>query len=383
MAVTSTVKLRATCAFGLESIVAQELRAIGYEDLQVDRGRVDFSGPLNAICRANMWLRCADRVLLVMGEFDARTFDELFDQTTALPWAEWLPEDAEFPVDGKSVKSQLSSVPACQGVAKKAVVEAMGRTYGRAKFEETGARYRIQVALLKDKVTLTLDTSGEGLHRRGYRDVSAPAPLRETLAAAMIYLSHWHPDFVLADPTCGSGTIPIEAALMGRNIAPGTMRSFDALKWPAVPRKSWTEALEEADDLAKPQQALNIIGSDISAEAIEMSRHHASRAGFAEGEINFKVRPLAQFWHPDQYGYVVCNPPYGERLGDLKTAETLYRQMGEVFPKMRNWSFVILTPHEEFERLFRGRATHRRKMYNGAMKCWLYQYFGPKPPGKR
>lgn len=376
----SSVQLNATCGFGLESIVANELRAIGYDDLTVDRGHVSFSGPLNAICRANLWLRCADRVQLQLGQFEARTFDELFDQTTALPWADWLPEDAEFPVIGKSVKSQLSSVPACQGIVKKAVVTALSRTYGRAQFAETGPRYRIQIGLLKDVATLTLDTSGEGLHRRGYRDLSALAPLRETLAAALVYLSNWHPDYILADPTCGSGTIPIEAAMIARNIAPGTERSFDALQWPTLPREFWTLALEEADDAVKHDQKLQIWGSDISPEAIALCKRHAGRAGFKDGELRFQVRPLSAFYSDQQYGYIVCNPPYGERLGDLKTAEALYRQMGEVFPKMRDWSYVILTPHEDFEKLFRGRATHRRKLYNGAMKCWLYQYFGPRPP---
>lgn len=375
-----TVQLIATCAFGLESIAADELRALGYADLKVDRGRVAFSGPVDAICRANLWLRCADRVQLQLGEFEARTFDELFDQTAALPWAEWLPEDAEFPVIGKSVKSQLSSVPACQGIVKKAVVTALSRQYRRTQFAETGPRFRIQIALLKDIATLTIDTSGDGLHRRGYRDISAPAPLRETLAAALVYLSNWHPDYLLADPTCGSGTIPIEAAMIGRNIAPGTERSFDSLRWPALPQELWAQALEEADDLAKPNQKLQILGSDISAEAITLSKRHAERAGFKEGELRFQVRPLSAFYSDQQYGYIVCNPPYGERLGDLKTAEALYRQMGEVFPKMRDWSYLILTPHEEFEKLFRARATHRRKLYNGAMKCWLYQYFGPRPP---
>ena len=377
------VRLTATCAFGLEAIVARELRALGYEDLAMDRGRVGFSGPLNAICRANLWLRCADRVLLTIGEFEARSFDELFDQTTALPWADWIPEDAEFPVIGKSVKSQLSSVPACQGVVKKAVVEALGRVYGRAQFEETGSRYRIQVSLLKDVVTLTLDTSGAGLHRRGYRDMAAPAPLRETLAAALVTLSNWLPTWPLADPCCGSGTIPIEAAMIGRNMAPGAMRSFDALRWHAVPRRLWSEALEEADDLARPGQKLQLRGSDISPEAIALCRRHAGRAGLAEGDIKFETLPLAEFSAPRRYGYVVCNPPYGERLGDLRSAEEVYRQMGRVFPKLREWSYLVLTPHEGFEGLFGQPATHRRKMYNGALKCWLYQYFGPKPPGDR
>lgn len=376
----ATVQLTATCAFGLESIVARELKALGYENLDVDRGRVGFSGPPSAICRANLWLRCADRVFLTLGQFEARTFDELFDQTTALPWAEWIPEEGEFPVTGKSVKSQLSSVPACQGVVKKAVVEALHRAYRREHFAETGPRYRIQISLLKDVATLTLDTSGDGLHRRGYRDVSAPAPLRETLAAAMIYLSNWQPAWPLADPTCGSGTIPIEAAMIGRNMPPGAHRAFDAERWAALPRQLWADARKEAGDLVRPGQKLQIFGSDIEPKAIALCQRHAKRAGFKANELQFDVQPLAEFSHPRRYGYVVCNPPYGERLGDLRTAEALYREMGRVFPKLRDWSTVVLTPSEKFEKLFGKSATHRRKMYNGAMQCWLYQYFGPKPP---
>jgi putative N6-adenine-specific DNA methylase len=375
-----SVNLLATCTFGLESVVADELRALGYDDLRVERGRVGFTAPDSAICRANMWLRCADRVLLVMGEFTARTFDELFDQTTVLPWEEWLPEDALFPVEGKSVQSQLSSVPACQSITKKAIVEAMTRAYGRSRFEESGQRYRIQVALLRDKVTLTLDTSGEGLHRRGYRDQSAPAPLRETLAAAMVRLSHWQPEYILADPCCGSGTIPIEAAMMGRNIAPGTLRSFDAFRWDTLPRKLWSDALEEADDLAQPARRLRIWGADISAEAIELSAHHAVRAGVGDA-LELTARPLAEFKTHHKYGYLIANPPYGERLGSQREAEALYREMGDVFRGLREWSWAVLTPHEGFEALARFEATHRRKLYNGAMRCWLYQHFGPRPPG--
>lgn len=379
--VSNKIELLATCAFGLESLVARELRALGYEEVVVDRGRVRFSGPLSALCRANLWLRCADRVQLIIGEFPARTFDELFDQTTALPWAEWIPQEAEFPVIGKSVKSQLSSVPACQGVVKKAVVEALSRTYGVSRFAESGALYRIQVSLLKDTATLTLDTSGAGLHRRGYRDKSAPAPLRETLAAAMIYLSNWQPTWPLADPCCGSGTIPIEAALIGRNLAPGRQRAFAARRWPVVPEKLWAEALQEARDLARPAQKLQIWGSDLAPEAMALCQRHAGRAQFKPGELRFETQPLSQFGSPRRYGYVICNPPYGERLGDRQSAEELYREMGQVFGRLRDWSAVVLTPHEAFERLYGRPATHRRKMYNGAMQCWLYQYFGPKPPG--
>ena len=375
-------RIIATCAFGIESLVADELRKLGYEDLTVDRGRVAFEAGMEAICRANIWLRCADRVQVCLGEFSATTFDELFDQTVELPWADWMPEDAEFPVAGKSVKSQLSSVPACQAVTKKVIVTAMSRRYGRERFEETGPRYRIQVALLKDTVTLTLDASGEGLHKRGYRDLNAPAPLRETLAAAMIYLCHWQPEYILADPCCGSGTIPIEAAMIGRNIAPGTQRSFDAFKWPCIPRELWSAAIEEADDLAQPDKPLRIWGSDIAQGAIALCRRHAERAGVTDA-IEFTHRPLQEFKTGHKYGYLLCNPPYGERLGDVKQAEALYRDIGELYRRLKLWSCFVLTPHEHFQGLFGAHATHRRKLYNGRIACWLYQYFGPKPPGRQ
>jgi len=372
--------LIATCAFGLEALVADELRKLGYEDITVDRGKVSFEAGLEGICRANIWLRCADRVQVCMGQFSATTFDELFDQTAALPWADWLPEDAEFPVDGKSIKSQLSSVPACQAVTKKAVVTAMTRRYGREQFPETGPRFRIQVALLKDTVTLTLDTTGEGLHKRGYRDLTAQAPLRETLAAAMIYLSHWEPEYILADPCCGSGTIPIEAAMIGRNIAPGTQRSFDAFRWACIPRQLWSEAIEEADDLAEPDKPLRVWGSDISADVLSLAHRHAERAGVAD-TVEFTQRPLQEFKTHHKYGYLLANPPYGERLGDVQQAEALYRDLGQVYSRLKLWSCLTLTPHERFEKLFGARATYRRKLYNGRIQCWLYQFFGPKPPG--
>lgn len=371
--------LIATCAFGLESLVAAELRRLGYQDLDVQRGRVTWQADLLAICRANLWLRCADRILVRVGAFRATTFDELYDQTRSLPWSDWVVRDAQFPVVGRSLKSRLSSVPACQSVTKKAIVDALGEHYGCSRFEETGPRMRIEVALLKDTATLTLDTSGAGLHKRGYRDRAAPAPLRETLAAAMVYLSHWRPEYILADPCCGSGTIPIEAGLIGRNLAPGTLRTFDAFKWPVIPRRLWQQALEEADDLAHHRQ-LRLWASDISAEALDLARHHAERAGLSDA-ITFECKPLADLRTHHKYGYLLCNPPYGERLGDRAQAEALYREMGQVLPRLRDWSWLVLTPHEGFEELFGARATHRRRMYNGRIRCTLYQYFGPRPPG--
>ncbi|HHV71291.1 MAG TPA: class I SAM-dependent RNA methyltransferase, partial [Clostridia bacterium] len=260
------IELIATAAFGLEAVVAQELRNLGYTDLKVENGKVTFSGDESAICRTNLWLRSADRVLVKIGEFKATSFEELFQQTKALPWPDWIPADANFPVEGKSIKSQLYSVPDCQAIVKKAVVEKMKTKYGNQWFPETGPRYTIEVALLKDIATLTIDTSGAGLHKRGYRKLSAKAPLKETLAAAMIYLAHWFDDRVLIDPLCGSGTIPIEAALIGLNIAPGLYRQFAAENWPNLPQKLWQAAREEAQDLIKPDRELRIYGSDINKE---------------------------------------------------------------------------------------------------------------------
>lgn len=373
------IDLIATAAFGLESEVAYELRKLGYEDQQVEGGRITFRADIPAIARTNLWLRTADRVQLRMGEFPARTFDELYDQVRALPWAEILPEDACFPVDGKSVKSQLSSVPAVQGVVKKAIVDAMAERYKRQVLPETGARYRCQVALLKDVATLTIDTTGDGLHKRGYRPIVAPAPLKETLAAGLILLSRWHPDRPFADPLCGSGTIPLEAAMIGLNRAPGRNRRFDAEAWPLVPPEIWKEAREEADDLLHRDRALVIRGADLSPEAVKLAQFHAEQAGLAE-HVRFEVGPVKAFQAPGEYGFIVTNPPYGERLGEEKEVEKLYREMGEMFQRHPTWSAFVLTSFERFEHFFGKPATKKRKLYNGRIRCDLYQYLGPRRP---
>ena len=264
----SRIELIATASFGLEAIVAREVRKLGYEDMMVENARVNYRADLEGICRSNLWLRCADRVLVKMGEFTATSFEELFNRTRALPWADWIPVDAAFPVNGKSVRSQLHSVPDCQAIVKKAVVESMKDRYHQQWFEETGSRFVIEVGILNDVVTLTLDTSGAGLHKRGYRKLSAKAPLKETLAAAMIDLSRWHPDRLLMDPFCGSGTIPIEAALIALNQAPGLNREFDAEKWPIIPKKLWNKARTEARDLMKRDMQLKIRGTDIDGEEL-------------------------------------------------------------------------------------------------------------------
>ncbi|MGI6605875.1 MAG: THUMP domain-containing class I SAM-dependent RNA methyltransferase [Peptococcia bacterium] len=375
----SQIDLIATATFGLESVVARELRELGYTEQTVENSRVIFAGDERAVCRTNLWLRTADRVLIKMGQFKAFSFEELFQQTKALPWGDWLPVDAEFPVEGKSINSLLHSVPDCQAIVKKAVVEKMKEKYKVSWFPEKGPRYKIEVAILKDVVTLTIDTSGPGLHKRGYRKLVGQAPLKETLAAAMIMLSFWKAERPFIDPFCGSGTIPIEAALIGLNRAPGLKRSFTAEDWPNIPRKLWQEARREAEDLIRTEQVMDIEGYDWDKEALSLARYHAREAG-VEKLIHFQERALADFSTKKQYGYLICNPPYGERLEEKATVERLYRQMGQVFGKLDTWSYFILTAHPAFEKLFGRKAGKNRKLYNGRIECHYYQYFGPKPP---
>lgn len=371
------IEMIATAAFGLEALVAKELKQLGYADQMVENGRVTFWGDEEAICKTNLWLRTADRVLVKMGEFTATTFDELFEKTKALPWADWLPEDAEFPVDGKSVKSTLFSVPDCQAIVKKAIVEKMKQKYRKDWFEENGPRYRIEVGLLKDVATLTIDTSGAGLHKRGYRQLSTVAPLRETLAAALVMLSKWPVDRVLADPFCGSGTIPIEAALIAQNMAPGLNREFAAEKWPNIPGSLWRSAREQGRDEIRTDKELRILGTDIDEEALSLSRYHAKRAGVDE-QIHFQRQPFAEMRSRFQYGYMICNPPYGERLGEVKAAEEIYKDMRRIFNAMETWSFFIITSHMGFEKLFGRHADKKRKLYNGRIQCNYYMYHNPK-----
>jgi len=375
----SGVDLIATATFGLEALVAQEVKDLGYKNVTVENGKVTFNADLSAICRANLWLRTADRVRLKVGEFKATTFDELFEQTKALPWPDLIPGDAEFPVEGKSVKSTLFSVSDCQAIVKKAVVESMKQRYKQEWFIEQGPLYKIEVALLKDVATLTIDTSGAGLHKRGYRELVSQAPLKETLAAALILLSHWHPDTVLMDPFCGSGTIPIEAALIGQNIAPGMNREFVSESWPSIPRELWRQARKETHDLACYDRSLSIIGTDNDKEVLKIARQNAIEAGVEE-LIHFQCLPVAEVRSSKKYGKIICNPPYGERLGELRDVERLYREMGQVCSSLDTWSFYILAAHPQFEKLFGRPATKKRKLYNGNIKVDYYQYFGPRPP---
>ncbi len=373
------VKLIATAAMGLEALVAREVRSLGYE-CQVDNGKVIFEADVSAICRANLWLRTADRVKLVVGEFQAKTFDELFEKTKALHWQDYIPTDAEFPVIGRSVKSTLFSVSDCQSIVKKAVVEKLKQTNPQVSwFEEKGPLYRIEVALLKDVATLTIDTSGIGLHKRGYRVDQGEAPLKETMAASLIMLTNWTPDRPFVDPCCGSGTIPIEAALIGQNIAPGANRDFASEQWNFIDEKYWRMAREEAEDLAKYDQPLNIVGSDIDHRMIQTAIKNAEEIGLQD-VITFKQMQLKDFTTKEEYGYVVTNPPYGERLSERPLVEKLYTDMGRIFQPLDTWSVYVLTNNEAFEKLYGKPASKKRKLYNGAMKTDYYQYFGKRPP---
>ena len=370
--------LIATSAMGLEALVAKEVRELGYE-CQVDNGRILFQGDEKAIAKSNLWLRTADRVRLKIGEFKATTFDELFEKTKALPWEKFLPENAEFPVSGKSVKSKLFSVSDCQSIVKKAIVERMKKHYKKEGwFEENGPLFKIEVALHKDTALLTIDTSGSGLHKRGYRVAQGEAPIKETLAAALVMLTNWTPDRPFVDPFCGSGTIPIEAALMGQNIAPGFNREFVSENWHWIPSSVWDEVRLEAEDLANYDQPLDITGSDIDHRLVKIAQENAFEAGLGD-LISFKQMRVQDFTTTKQYGVIVGNPPYGERLGEKGAVQKMYHEMGQAFADLETWSVYILTSDEEFETHYGKKTTKKRKLFNGFIKTDYYQYWGKRP----
>lgn len=364
--------------FGLEACVARELKWLGYPDTAVEDGRVSFWGDAEAVCRANLWIRTGERVLIQVGEFHATSFEELFEQTKALPWSDWILQDSAFPVKGHSLKSTLASVRDCQAIIKKAVVESLKQTYHTDWFAESGACYQIQFSILKDRVTLMLDTSGEGLHKRGYRRSSNAAPLRETIAAAMVMLSYWKFEYPFADPFCGSGTIPIEAAMFKQNMAPGLCRHFAAQSFVQIPQSLWASAREEAEE-KKRNLPLEIYASDIDPESVRLTAENAKLAGVSE-VIRVQEADALGFFSQASYGTIICNPPYGERLSDLKECERLYQGLGKTFSRLDNWSYYILTSHQRFETLFGKKANKKRKLYNGMIPCNLYQYFGERPP---
>lgn len=372
-------QLVATAASGIEALVGKELRGMGYE-CQVENGKVLFTGTEKDIAQTNLWLRTADRVKIIVGEFDAYEFDELFEKTKALPWEDYLPMDANFPVAGKSIKSTLYSVSDCQALVKKAIVDRLSEVYHRrTRLPETGALYQLEVALLKDKVTLTLDTTGPSLFKRGYRIAKGGAPLKENMAAALISLTTWRKDRPFYDPVCGSGTLPIEAALIGRNIAPGLNRSFSFEEWEWFDQSILKEVRSEAKAAIDHEIELDIVGTDIDAKMIEIAKQNAIEAGVGDSVV-FKQMKLADFTTEKEYGVILANPPYGERLGEEKEIQALYKQMGEVYRPLKTWSKYILTSDLTFETHYGERATKKRKLYNGALRTDLFQYWGTRPP---
>lgn len=372
-------ELIATAAMGLEAIVGKEIRQLGY-DCTVENGRVRFRGDERAIVRSNLWLRTADRVRIVVGEFKATSFEELFEKTKALPWEQFIPENGEFPVTGKSVKSKLFSVPDCQAIVKKAIVERLRNKYKKTGwFEENGPLVKIEVSLLKDIALLTIDTSGAGLHKRGYRVGQGEAPIKETLAAALVLLANWTPDRPFVDPFCGSGTIPIEAALIGQNIAPGFNRDFVSEQWEFIPQSIWEEGRIEVENLANYDQELDILGTDIDHRMVKIAQQNAYEAGFSD-IITFKQMRVQDFHTNKEYGVMVGNPPYGERLSEKEKVEQLYKEMGAVLQPYDTWSIYMLTSHEGFEECFGKKATKKRKLFNGFIKTDYYQFWGKKPP---
>ncbi len=377
----ANIQLIATSTFGLEAVVKREVEQLGYKDITVENGKVTFSCDESGIPRTNLWLRTADRVLLKMGEFKALSFEELFQGTKAFPWEEWITEDGEFTVTGKSVDSKLFSVSDCQAIVKKAVVEKLKEKYNIEWFKENGPKFTIQVSILKDIATLTIDTSGDGLHKRGYRVKNVEAPIKETLAAAIVSLSYWNSGRVLLDPFCGSGTIPIEAAMIGRNIAPGLQRSFASESWPRIGETLWKEARKEAFKAIKQDLDINIYASDINPSAVEAAKENAYEAG-VDDCIIFDVKDATKVNIKDDYGVIICNPPYGERLGEKREVEELYKKIGNLFRELDTWSIYVITSNEDFEKLYGKKADKKRKLFNGRIKVDYYQYYGPRPVKK-
>lgn len=366
--------LLAACAAGLESVTGNELRHLGYQ-VQVENGRVRFTGDLRDILKTNLWLRSADRIKIIVGGFPARTFDELFEKTKQLAWDRFLPLDAEFPVAGRSQKSQLHSVPDVQAIVKKAVIDKLSQIYHRhGHLPESGAKYPLEVAINKDQVLLTLDTTGPSLFKRGYRLEKGPAPLKENFAAALVLLAHWYPEKPFVDPVCGSGTIPIEAALLGHNIAPGFKRQFICEDWQWIPAEISKSVRDEAADLADYDRKLAIFGYDIDGQMIAISRLNARQAGLSK-EIYFKQQAVKDFKTELTNGVIVANPPYGQRLSDQVSVHQLYQQMGVVFKPLKTWNKYILTSDLAFEKFYGQRAAKRRKLYNGSLRTDLFQYW--------
>ncbi|MCD8337603.1 MAG: class I SAM-dependent RNA methyltransferase [Lachnospiraceae bacterium] len=377
------MELMAPCHFGLEAVLKREIQDLGYEICCVEDGRVTFYGDAEAIALANVFLRSAERVLLKVGSVHAETYDELFEGVRAMPWERYLPINAKFWVTkATTVKSRLFSPSDIQSIVKKAMVERLKGVYGVSWFAEDGAAYPVRVFFMKDEAILTLDTTGESLHKRGYRKLTAKAPISETLASALIMLTPWKADRILVDPFCGSGTFPIEAAMMAANIAPGMERSFLAENWEnLVERRKWYDAVEEAQDLVDTSVQTDIQGYDIDGEVVRAARENAKRAG-VDHLIHFQQRPVSELRHPKKYGFVITNPPYGERLEEKAALPGLYREIGEAFARLDSWSEYVITSYEDAEKYIGKQAAKNRKIYNGMIKAYYYQFPGPRPPKK-
>lgn len=378
------IELVAPCHFGMEAVLKREILDLGYEISQVEDGRVTFLGDLEAVAYANVFLRTTERILIKVGKIHAETFDELFEGTKALPWEDFIPEDGKFWVaKANSIKSKLFSPSDIQSIMKKAIVERLKTVYHRERFEETGAEYPIRVSILKDEVLIGLDTSGVSLHKRGYRQMTAPAPITETLASALILFTPWKKDRILVDPFCGSGTFPIEAAMLAANMAPGMKRHFLAEKWEnLIPIRHFQDAKEEAADLVDLSVETDIQGYDIDGEIIKAARANAKMAG-VDHLIHFQQRPVSELSHPKKYGFVITNPPYGERLEEKKNLPALYKEMGDAFRRLDSWSEYVITAYEDAEKYIGRKADKNRKIYNGMMKTYFYQFLGPRPPKRK
>ena len=374
-------ELIAPCHFGMEAVLKREIQKLGYDILKVEDGKVTFAGDEAAIVRANIFLRTTERILIKIGSFKATTFDELFEGTKALPWEQFIPEDGKFWVaKATSIKSKLFSPSDIQSIMKKAMVDRLKKKYNVNWFPEDGASFPLRVTIMKDVVTVGLDTSGDSLHKRGYRQATVKAPITETLAAALIMLTPWKWDRILVDPFCGSGTFPIEAAMIGANIAPGMNRSFSAEDWMhLIPKKAWYDAANEAEDQIRRDIEMDIQGYDIDPGAIKAAIENA-RLAEVDHLIHFQQRPVSQLSHRKKYGFVITNPPYGKRLEEEEDMPALYREIGEAFSHLDSWSFYLITAFDQAERYLGRKADKNRKIYNGMMKTYFYQYMGPKPP---
>lgn len=379
-----TIQLVAPCHFGMEAVLKREIYDLGYEITKVEDGRVTFEGDEEAICRSNIFLRTAERVMVQIGRFHATTFDELYENMKALPWEKWIPQDGKFWVKkASSVKSKLFSASDIQSICKKAMVDRLKMTYHTDWFEEDGASFPVRVFLLKDEVTVALDTTGEPLHKRGYRTWTSKAPISETLAAALIMLTPWKADRILVDPFCGSGTFLIEAAMMAANMAPGMNRSFTAEAWThVIPKQLWYDTVEEAQEMVDLDVETDLQGYDLDPDMIKIARANAKQAG-VEKLIHFQQRDVADLKHSKKYGFIITNPPYGERLEEKKDLPALYTTIGEVYRNLDAWSLYMITSYEEAERYIGRKADKNRKLYNGMIRTYFYQFMGPKPPKKK